>query len=117
MIKLILLTLLQAILGVGGVALLTHALHGKPAELRELLAGVLTIHGAAGTLLLFSSFILLSLIVSFAKMSVYLPLNTALTFLVTIVVAVVLGHERVTYTNALGMILIVTGVALIVSKQ
>ncbi|MBL0323267.1 MAG: hypothetical protein IPP80_13005 [Ignavibacteria bacterium] len=85
MIKLLALTSLQAILGVGGIAMLTRALHGKPMELRVITTALFTIEGMIGAVILFGSFIVMSVILSFAKMSVYIPLNTALTFLVTII--------------------------------
>lgn len=117
MIKLYALTALQAILGVGGIVMLTRALHGKPMELRVMATAIFTVEGMIGAAVLFCSFVVMSIILSFAKMSVYIPLNTALTFLVTIILSVVIGHERVTLTTALGMVLIVAGVALVSAKN
>lgn len=117
MIKLLALTTLQAILGVGGIAMLTRALHGKPMELRVITSALFTVEGMIGAVILFGSFIVMTVILSFAKMSVYIPLNTALTFLVTIILTVMIGQERVTLTTALGMVLIVAGVALVSAKS
>lgn len=117
MIRLLIYTFVQAMLGVGGIAMLTRALHGKPMELRVMTLALFTIEGGIGALLLFASFLVMSAILSFAKMAVYIPVNTAVTFLLTVVISIALGHERISVALVLGMVLIVAGVAIITGNR
>ena len=72
MIKLILLTLLQSLLTVFGMGLLNLALDGKTINVRELATALMTIQGMVGMLLLFGSFVLTSVILSFARLGVFI---------------------------------------------
>lgn len=117
MIKLVAFVTLQSILSVGGIMMIARVLHGKASDIRTIIAAASSIEGLVGVVLLFSSFVVMSFILSFAKSSIYIPVSTAIVFLTTILFAVVLGSERVTLVTALGMVLIVAGVALIAGNR
>lgn len=113
MIKLIALSAAQAILAVGGIAMLTRTLHGKTLGIREIFLGLTTYEGLLGLLLLFASFIIMSVILSFAKMAIYIPISTALTFVFTVILALVLGEDKISIPLVVGMMFIVLGVGLV----
>lgn len=115
--KLVLLSILQSALAVSGTGLMTMAMHGRMTGPSSLLAGALTPQGLIGMALLLSSFIVMAVILTFAKLSVYIPLNTAISFLLTVVFATLLEQERITIPMVLGMLLIVIGTALVASGQ
>ena len=115
--KLVLLSILQSALAVGGTGLMTMAMHGRMTGPASLLAGALTPQGLIGMLLLLSSFIVMAVILTFAKLSVYIPLNTAISFLLTVIFASLVEHERITFPMMLGMVMIVIGTALVASGQ
>jgi drug/metabolite transporter (DMT)-like permease len=111
--KLILLSLLQSVLTVVGMGLLTIALGGRGLSFRELFSAVGTLPGIMGLVLLFGSFVVTSIILTFARLSVYVPLSTSMVFLVTLLYAVLFQGEKVSLPITLGMVLIVMGIALV----
>lgn len=115
--KLVFLSILQSALAVSGTGLMTMAMHGRMSGPSSLLAGALTPQGLIGMALLLSSFIVMAVILTFAKLSVYIPLNTAITFLFTALFATIVEHERVNMPIVFGMILIVIGATLVASGQ
>lgn len=115
--KLILLSILQSALAVGGTGLMTMAMHGRMTGPTSLIEGALTPQGLLGMVLLLTSFVVMAVILTFAKLSVYIPLNTAITFLFTVMFATVVEHERISLPMMLGMLLIVLGATLLVSGQ
>ena len=117
MIKLIVLTLLQSLFTVCGMGLLNMALDGKTISVRELATALATMQGVAGMLLLFGSFVLTSVILSFARLGVFIPLNTGLVFLATVLWGVLFQQEKLSMPMMLGMVLIVMGVALVSAQS
>ena len=111
--KLLLLTTLQSALTVGGMGLLTIALGGRPLEFRALYEGIFTLPGISGIVLLFGSFITTSVVLTFAKLSIFVPLNTGIVFLFTVLFASVVQHERINLPILIGMSLIVAGIAIV----
>ena len=111
--KLLLLTILQSAFTVGGMGLLTIALAGRPIEFKTLLEGIATPHGLIGILLLFGSFITTSVVLSFAKLSIFVPLNTGIVFLFTVIFAATFQDEKVNAPVLLGMALIVIGISVV----
>ncbi|MCO6465149.1 MAG: hypothetical protein J5I53_00900 [Bradyrhizobiaceae bacterium] len=115
--KLTLLSLLQSICTVVGMGLINSALHGRPLTVRHMSTAIATIEGIAGIVLLLGSFVLTSVILTFAKVSVFVPLSTGLVFITTIVYATLVQSERISLPMALGMTLILAGIALVVKQQ
>ncbi|OJX61313.1 MAG: hypothetical protein BGO89_01690 [Candidatus Kapaibacterium thiocyanatum] len=111
--KLLLFCVLQSALGVGGTALLTQALHGRDISVASITSATMTWQGIGGLVLLFSSFLVMGVILSFAKMAAYIPLNTALTFLFTVVLTIVVQRDAVSWPLVGGMALIFVGVLLV----
>ncbi len=108
--RLILMCALQSVLSVGGTGLLTMALHGRELTPASLTASLGTWQAIAGILCLFASFLVMGAIVSFARLSVYIPLTTGLTFLCTVAYAVVVQREHIGMPTWVGMALILAGV-------
>lgn len=114
--KLIVLTILQSLCTVVGMGLLNVALDGRPIQLREITSALYTLHGMFGVVLLFLSFVLTSVILSFARLSVFIPLNTGFVFLATIIWAILFQEDKISLPMMIGMMLIVAGIALVSSN-
>lgn len=110
--KLLLWTLVQAVFGVGGTALLTHMLHGRGISVATLTESAMSWQGLAGIVLMFLSFLTMGYVLSFAKLSAYIPISTALTFLLTLIVTTTIQKEELTVQILLGMVLITSGIIL-----
>jgi multidrug transporter EmrE-like cation transporter len=108
--RLLLLCALQSLLSVGGTGLLTMALHGRELSPAALTASLGTWQAVAGILCLFASFLVMGAIISFARLSVYIPLTTGLTFLCTVAFAVLVQREQIGVPTWVGMALILAGV-------
>lgn len=110
MFRLILFCTLQSVLSVGGTGLLTLALHGRELTPATLMGSLATWQAIAGIVCLFASFLVMGAIVSFAKLSLYIPITTGITFLCTVVFAFVVQKESVSLPTWAGMTLIIAGV-------
>jgi hypothetical protein len=116
MMQLLAWTFVQSALAVGGMALLTHALHGVPLEMRALATAFVSWWAFAGVVALAASFIVLSMILSFAQWTAFIPLSTACSFACTIGISLVTGTSMLSLRTVLGMLLIVAGVAVIATQ-
>lgn len=117
MMQLIAWCVLQSALAVGGMALLTHALYGVPLEIRALSTAFLSWWALAGAAALAASFIVLSIILSFASWSIFVPISTACTFVCTVCLSIITQSEAVSIRTVIGMVLIIAGIAVIASKR
>jgi multidrug transporter EmrE-like cation transporter len=117
MMQLLAWTVVQSALAVGGMALLTHALHGVPLEMRALATAFVSWWALAGVVALAASFIVLSMILSFAPWTTFIPLSTACSFACTIGISLVTGTSMLSLRTVLGMLLIVAGVAVIATQN
>jgi multidrug transporter EmrE-like cation transporter len=117
MMQLLACTVVQSALAVGGMALLTHALHGVPLEMRALATAFVSWWALAGVVALAASFIVLSMILSFAPWTTFIPLSTACSFACTIGISLVTGTSMLSLRTVLGMLLIVAGVAVIATQN
>jgi|GEM_PF-2589724 len=117
MMQLLAWTVVQSALAVGGMALLTHALHGVPLEMRALTTAFVSWWAFAGVVALAASFIVLSMILSFAPWTTFIPLSTACSFACTIGISLVTGTSMLSLRTVLGMLLIVAGVAVIATQN
>lgn len=117
MMQLLAWTVVQSALAVGGMALLTHALHGAPLEMRALATAFVSWWALAGVVALAASFIVLSMILSFAPWTTFIPLSTACSFACTIGISLVTGTSMLSLRTVLGMLLIVAGVAVIATQN
>lgn len=111
--KLILLTILQSALTVGGMGLINLAVDGKPLSIKPLMEAMLTWQGLVGVALLIGSFLTTTAVLSFARMAVFIPLNTGLVFLFTVLFAVLVQDERMSIPMMFGMALIVVGIGIV----
>ena len=111
--KLIILSVLQSVSAVAGMALVHQAVEGKQATLVSLVQALVSWQGMVGIAALLSSFVLTTLILSFTRVAVFIPLNTGLVFLFTVVYAVAFHHERLAMPVLVGMVLITAGIALV----
>jgi len=117
MMQLLAWTVVQSALAVGGMALLTHALHGVPLEMRALATAFVSWWAFAGVVALAASFIVLSMILSFAPWTTFIPLSTACSFACTIGISLVTGTSMLSLRTVFGMLLIVAGVAVIATQN
>jgi multidrug transporter EmrE-like cation transporter len=117
MMQLLAWTVVQSALAVGGMALLTHALQGVPLEMRALATAFVSWWAFAGVVALAASFIVLSMILSFAPWTTFIPLSTACSFACTIGISLVTGTSMLSLRTVLGMLLIVAGVAVIATQN
>lgn len=114
--KLLLLVVIQSICTVGGMGLIGVAVGGKPTQPTVLFHALVSPIGLAGAVLLLASFGLTSIILSFTRLVVYVPLSTAVIFLFTLLYSVLVHGQRPSLTTTLGMFLILLGIAM-VSRQ
>lgn len=117
MMQLIVWCVVQSALAVSGMALLTHALHGVPLEFRAMTSAFISWWALTGVAALAASFVVLSIILSFASWSTFIPISTACTFACTIGLSLLLQTEAVGMRTVIGMALIIAGVAVIASKR
>ncbi len=117
MTQLLLLCILQSTTSVAGAMLLSRAYSPTPASIMEYVQASLTSKGLAGLALMLLSFVVLSYSLSQFKPSAFIPVNTATTFVATIALTYILGHDRVSYTAVAGMLLIGSGITLVMRAQ
>lgn len=115
--KLILLSALQGILAVGGMGLLNQSLGGRTLEYFDVMQGVFTVKGILGAIMLLLSSFVMFFILTFARLSEYVPISTAAVYFITIIYAVVFQGERVSVSIILGMVMIIGGIAIIGSNK
>ncbi len=111
--KLVLLTILQSALTVGGMGLINLAVDGKPLSLKPLMEAMATWQGISGVVLLIGSFLATTAVLSFARLAVFIPLSTGLVFLFTVLFAVLVQDERMNIPMLFGMALIVVGIGIV----
>ncbi|MBU3699830.1 MAG: hypothetical protein FGM33_07455 [Candidatus Kapabacteria bacterium] len=117
MTRMIILSFVQSALSVGGITLLHNVLDGRGQHAMEAISSLLTIRGLAGTVLLFSAFAVMSYMLTFMKATVFIPMNTATTFLLTVLIGLFTSSERPSLRLILGMALVLTGIAVIATQR
>lgn len=110
-------TTVQSALAVGGMVLLTHALHGVALEPRAIGAAFISWTAVAGVLALAASFIVLTVILSFAPWTTFIPISAACSFACTIGLSLITGTATISMRTIIGMLLIVAGVAVITGMR
>ena len=100
-------------LTVGAMGLIGLAVGGKPLTVSSLVSAVASWQGAGGIVLLIGSFVTTTVILSFARLSVFIPLNTGLVFLMTVLFAAVMQDERMTFPMIFRMAMIVVGIGVV----
>lgn len=111
--KLIIMSSLQALLGVGGMALLANALGGKTASAMQIVYALASPLGIAGVALMLASGVVMFTIFTYARLSAYVPISTAAAFLFTVLVAVLYHGEKLSLSLVLGMAMILGGIVII----
>lgn len=110
-IKLILLTTLQVILNIGGIAVLKSGLETHPLrELIDYLKLMLNWQAVLGIFLIGMGFLVTIIILHQAKMSIYQPLSSGITFIVNIAVATWILGEKSDWKTLLGILIIMLGI-------
>lgn len=117
MMRVIILSFVQSALSVGGISILHSVLHGTGQTLMATMLSLVSLRGLAGSLMLFLGFLVMSHMLSLTKVSVFVPLNTATTFLLTVAIGIVAGSERPSLTLVVGMGLVLSGIALITAQR
>jgi drug/metabolite transporter (DMT)-like permease len=117
MIKTVILSFIQSALSVGGITLLHHVLEGRGHNVIELLTSLLSIRGIAGAILLFGAFAVMTYMLTFVKFTIFIPLNTATTFLLTVVIGLLQNTEKPSWNIVVGMVFVLSGIAVIAGQR
>lgn len=117
MTRVVILSFIQSALSVGGISVLHSVLHGKEQGVASTALSLLSLRGVSGSLMLFLGFLVMSHMLSLTKVSVFIPLNTATTFLLTVGFGIIAGTERPSLTLVIGMGLVLSGIALITAQR
>lgn len=117
MIRLILLSVLQSALSVGGITVLHELLHNRALSATEMTGAFVSLRGVMGVVLLVLAFIVMSYMLTDMKVAVFVPLNTATTFMTTTVAGLLLRTEKPSLRLIAGMVLVVSGIAVITSQR
>jgi multidrug transporter EmrE-like cation transporter len=117
MLRTVALAFVQCLLSVGGMGLLTKALHGSSFSAEHVLAALRTWYGAAGCLALFGSFVVMGALLAETRLSVYVPITTGMTFLLTAILSFFMLNERPDWQQWIGMIAILCGVILVATRR
>lgn len=117
MTKLLAICIVQSVMSVGGSMLISLALKGGETSASHILQAGLSGKGLAGIALMVLSFMVLTYALSAYSASTFIPVNTATTFIATIVLGYVIGLESISLTAVTGMLLIGTGITLVLRGQ
>lgn len=117
MMQLIAWCVVQSALAVGGLTLITRSVFNSSGDVSSVVAGILTVEGVLGSLSLLLSFVVMTYILSFAQMHVYVPVNTGFTFLFTMLVSALLQGERIASRDLLGIALVLVGITILSLRQ
>lgn len=114
--KLIIMSSLQALLGVAGMAMLTNALGGKPTSVLQIAYALVSPSGIGGIALMLAAGVVMFIIFTYARLSAFVPISTAAAYLFTVLVSVLYYGEKLSLSLVLGMAMILGGIV-IVSKS
>lgn len=117
MTRMIILSFVQSVLSVGGITLLHNALDGKGQHAIDAILSLLSVRGFAGVVLLLTAFAVMSYMLTFMRATVFIPMNTATTFLLTVVIGLFTATERPSLQIILGMVLVLSGIAVIATQR
>jgi drug/metabolite transporter (DMT)-like permease len=104
-------------MSVGGSMLISVALKGRGGAPSQLLEAGLSGKGLAGITLMLLSFIVLTYALSMYTPKTFIPVNTATSFMATILLSYLIGYEAISLTAVAGMLLIGTGITLVLRGQ
>lgn len=116
MTRIVILSFVQSALSVGGIGLLHTVLEGKQSILDTLLT-LASLRGIAGSGLLLLGFVVMSHMLTMTKASVFIPLNTATTFILTVAIGLISQSERPSVALIIGMTLVLSGIAVIATQR
>lgn len=118
MIAVLMLCTIQSLCSVAGSMQLHSAYSAHVCQTpSQYISATLSQTGLLGLALTTAAFLVLAYTLSIAKASTVIPVNTALTFLVTIVLGLIAGHERISVGLITGMVLIAGGIAVVVQSR
>jgi drug/metabolite transporter (DMT)-like permease len=117
MMRLVMLSVLQSGLSVGGITVLHELLHDRSLTPAEIVGAFISMRGLLGIVLLILAFLVMSYMLTDMKVSVFVPLNTATTFLTTTVAGLLVTSERPSLRIFAGMVLVVAGIAVITAQR
>ncbi|MBU3678681.1 MAG: hypothetical protein FGM32_03630 [Candidatus Kapabacteria bacterium] len=117
MTRIVILSFVQSALAVGGIGMLHSVLDGKPQSVIDTLQTLVCFRGIAGSGLLLLGFVVMSYMLTLTKASVFIPLNTATTFILTVAIGLISQSERLSAPLIVGMMLVLSGIALIATQR
>ena len=114
----LLLCILQSSMSVLGSFILHQTtVTTQPLSVSEWLSLCATAKGLSGIVLMVLSFSVLVYTLSQHRASVVIPVNTAVSFLVTLLLGYIFNAEKMTVSAVAGMVMICSGIALVVRNQ
>lgn len=117
MTRIVILSFVQSALSVGGISILHSVLHGKQQPMIDTLLSLANLRGIAGSGLLLLAFVVVSHMLTLTKASVFIPLNTATTFILTVAIGLISQSERPSVALIVGMMLVLSGIAVIATQR
>ncbi len=117
MTRIVILSFVQSALSVGGIGMLHTLLEGKQQSIFDTLLSLASLRGVAGSGLLLLGFVVMSHMLTITKASVFIPLNTATTFILTVAVGLLSQSERPSIAIIFGMTLVLSGIAVIATQR
>jgi len=104
---------LYALLNVAGVSLIKRSLNGRSlSSLNDYIQILLHPGVIGGFAVIFLSALVIFKALSIGKISIVSPLSTGINFAFTVLVGILLFHDKLSYQGYLGLILIFAGITL-----
>lgn len=113
MFTLFALCLLQSSMSVSGAHVLHHLLSERSMTISEMIVACVSPKGLIGVGLMLLSFIAMTYTLSLYKAATFIPVNTAVTFLVTILAGYIVGTDKTTISAIAGMVMMTLGMWLV----
>ena len=113
MIRLLMLCLVQSSMSVSGAFLLNAVLSSSASGTAQMVSACMSPKGLTGILLMLLSFAAMTYTLSMYRAATFIPVNTAVTFLVTVIASYLLGADKMTISAIAGMVMITIGISLV----
>jgi len=116
--KLLMLILLQALLNIGGATLIKKELNESTYNnIGEQLLFLFKLKPFIGLALIGVGFLVMISILKEANLSLFQPISSGLTYIVTIGFSIMILQEKISWSTLLGMVVILAGVLLITKSN
>jgi drug/metabolite transporter (DMT)-like permease len=104
-------------MSVSGAHVLHHVLSKPSMTTAESISACVSPKGLLGVGLMLLAFIVMTYTLSSYKAATFIPVNTAITFLVTLLASYLVGTDKMTISAVAGMVMISVGISLVLRAQ